>query len=105
LLAAIPRPQPGERTGRVVLGGDVPSPANPPSGCRFHTRCPHVQPLCKEQSPALETRCPRPCHRLPFLADHRRRRAGAAPVAMPPARRRLERLQAAFLAGAPAAPI
>jgi oligopeptide transport system ATP-binding protein len=105
LLAAIPRPQPGERTGRVVLGGDVPSPANPPTGCRFHTRCPHVQPLCREQSPALTPDAQghaTACHFWPTIAAAV---PVAAPVAMPPQRRRLERLQAAFLTGAPAAPI
>ena len=55
LLRAIPHPDP-RRRGRVTpLGGDVPSPMNPPSGCRFHTRCPHVQPVCREQVPALRT--------------------------------------------------
>jgi oligopeptide transport system ATP-binding protein len=105
LLAAIPRPQPGERAGRVVLGGDVPSPANPPTGCRFHTRCPHVQPLCKEQSPALEADASghaTACHFWPTIAASA---PVAAPVAMPAARRRLERLQAAFLSSAPAAPL
>ncbi|WP_237213134.1 ABC transporter ATP-binding protein [Falsiroseomonas oryziterrae] len=53
LLAAIPHPDP-RRRGRVAhLGGDVPSPVNPPPGCRFHTRCPHAQPICREQAPPL----------------------------------------------------
>jgi len=51
LLAAIPHPDPARR-GRVKpLGGDVPSPMNPPPGCRFHTRCPHAQAICREQDP------------------------------------------------------
>jgi peptide/nickel transport system ATP-binding protein len=54
LLAAIPVPSPVNRQPKALLQGDVPSPAAPPSGCRFHTRCPHVRPLCKEQHPALE---------------------------------------------------
>jgi oligopeptide/dipeptide ABC transporter ATP-binding protein len=105
LLAAIPQPQPGARSGRAVLGGDVPSPANPPTGCRFHTRCPYAQPLCREQSPALvrdDQGHATACHFWPTIA-------AASPVQpsgeMPPARVRLERLQAAFLTSAPAAPL
>ena len=53
LLSAIPVPVPGAGAGRQVLGGDLPSPANPPPGCRFHTRCPHVTDLCRHDRPAL----------------------------------------------------
>jgi oligopeptide/dipeptide ABC transporter ATP-binding protein len=53
LLAAIPHPDPSRR-GRVTpLGGDVPSPMNIPPGCRFHTRCPFVQDICRQQDPVL----------------------------------------------------
>ena len=53
LMAAIPRPDPHRHTARQLPGGDVPSPMNPPSGCRFHTRCPFVIDRCREEMPVL----------------------------------------------------
>ncbi|MFN4102672.1 MAG: oligopeptide/dipeptide ABC transporter ATP-binding protein, partial [Pararhodobacter sp.] len=54
LLSAIPVPSPGGRGQIAPLGGDIPSPANPPSGCKFHTRCPHATAICSEQRPVLD---------------------------------------------------
>ncbi len=53
LISAIPVPDPTARRDRVVLQGDLPSALAPPSGCRFHTRCPHVIARCREEVPAL----------------------------------------------------
>jgi peptide/nickel transport system ATP-binding protein/oligopeptide transport system ATP-binding protein len=54
LLSAIPIPNSGLRKKGHILMGDVPSPVNPPSGCRFHTRCPYVKTRCKEVEPELK---------------------------------------------------
>ncbi len=53
LISAIPVPDPHKRAKRNVIAGDVPSPINPPSGCRFHTRCPSVMAKCRIDPPAL----------------------------------------------------
>lgn len=53
LMAAVPMPRPDRRRDQAVLLGDVPSPINPPSGCRFHTRCPFVMDRCRHNVPAL----------------------------------------------------
>ena len=53
LMTAIPRPDPHRHGARQLPGGDVPSPMNPPSGCRFHTRCPFVIDRCRDEMPAL----------------------------------------------------
>ncbi|MGF6952535.1 peptide/nickel transport system ATP-binding protein [Neobacillus sp. B4I6] len=53
LLSSIPVPNPVHKRERVTLKGDVPSPIDPPSGCRFHTRCPFVTEKCKLEEPAL----------------------------------------------------
>lgn len=54
LLSAVPIPNPEMRRERIILPGDVPSPINPPAGCRFHTRCLYVQPSCRVDPPPFE---------------------------------------------------
>lgn len=51
LLSAVPAADPDLKKERIILQGDVPSPANPPSGCTFHTRCPYVKDVCKSVRP------------------------------------------------------
>ncbi|ADC49663.1 oligopeptide ABC transporter ATP-binding protein [Alkalihalophilus pseudofirmus OF4] len=53
LLSAIPVPDPERKKERIILKGDVPSPINPPQGCRFHTRCPFATEKCKTDTPEL----------------------------------------------------
>ena len=52
LFSAIPNPNPDVKMQRIHLEGDIPSPANPPSGCRFHTRCPYATERCSQEVPA-----------------------------------------------------
>ena len=51
LFSALPVPDPKVKMNRIILSGDIPSPANPPSGCKFHTRCPKCTDVCKEKAP------------------------------------------------------
>jgi len=81
LLSAIPIPDPTLNRERIVLRGDVPSPAAPPPGCRFHTRCPAVMPICsKVEPPLLEVRPEHfvACHLYPAAA------AGEGPPLLAP---------------------
>lgn len=73
LLSAIPIPDPSRRGERIILSGDVPSPIDPPNGCRFHTRCPHAADQCRTVEPTEELvneghRVA--CHFWNELADH-----------------------------------
>ena len=54
LLSAVPEPDPRARSTRIVLEGDVANPADPPSGCYFHPRCPYATDLCQTETPTLE---------------------------------------------------
>jgi peptide/nickel transport system ATP-binding protein/oligopeptide transport system ATP-binding protein len=96
LLSAIPVPQPSARRERIVLEGDVPSPLDPPSGCRFRTRCPHARARCAEGDPALvaDGTHSTACHFWREIAPP----AAALPSSTGPDAR-LERLQSAFRDG------
>jgi len=54
LLSAVPEPDPDVRKERILLSGDVPSPQNPPPGCKFHTRCQYVMEVCQTERPAFK---------------------------------------------------
>ncbi len=54
LFSAVPNPNPDEKSERILLKGDIPSPANPPSGCKFHTRCPKAMDICKQEAPLYQ---------------------------------------------------
>ena len=54
LLSAIPVPDPHNKKQRIILEGDIPSPVNPPKGCKFHTRCIHAMDICAEVTPELK---------------------------------------------------
>ncbi|UOM33099.1 ABC transporter ATP-binding protein [Acuticoccus sp. I52.16.1] len=67
LMSAVPRPEPGRKRDRIVLEGDLPSPLNPPAGCRFHTRCPHAFHRCRTEVPQMRELTPghvASCHLL-----------------------------------------
>ncbi len=84
LLSAVPVADPSRARGqRQLLTGDVPSPANPPPACRFHTRCPKAQPVCSQEEPPLEDKgngSIAACH-FPLSPDEVRDRIAAATAA------------------------
>jgi oligopeptide/dipeptide ABC transporter ATP-binding protein len=88
LLAAIPVPDPALNRQRRVLQGDVPSPYDPPSGCRFRTRCAYAQPRCSSEVPVLDDGAA--CHFWRDLEPF------TAPSHLTAVNERLSRLQAAF---------
>ena len=94
LLASIPLPDPALRRRRAVLQGDVPSPAAPPSGCRFRTRCPYARERCAAEAPPLAEAEGRrvACHYWREIAATLPTQPASASSSNP----RLERLQAAF---------
>jgi oligopeptide/dipeptide ABC transporter ATP-binding protein len=70
LLAAVPIPRPSARQALKPLTGEIPSPSAPPSGCRFHTRCPYVEARCRIEEPALREAAPgqhAACHLVPSI--------------------------------------
>ena len=75
LLDTVPVPDPRRARKRIILEGDVPSPMNPPAGCRFHPRCPYAEPSHSQIVPQLEPVADEPEHRAACLlaGDHRRR--------------------------------
>lgn len=76
LLSAVPEPDPEAKRERILLGGDVPSPVNAPSGCSFHTRCPHAFDRCRSERPELNEWVPNhwtACH----LYDQKSENLGA----------------------------
>lgn len=81
LLSAVPVARPGGRRERMKLEGDVPTPIDPPSGCRFHTRCPYAVEACQQATPGLEAVGDghhAACGRLAAIVEEDARRASAA---------------------------
>ncbi|WP_458096154.1 ABC transporter ATP-binding protein [Roseomonas sp. WA12] len=105
LLAAIPRPDPSRRGKVTPLGGDLPSPLAIPPGCRFHTRCPLAQPICREQDPPLREISPGHTSACHFAEDLPRFDAEVAGGIAPVAARRLAAYATALAARTAPAPL
>jgi oligopeptide/dipeptide ABC transporter ATP-binding protein len=74
LLSAVPTPDPRRRRQRIILTGDVPSPINPPSGCRFHPRCPRRMTICEQTMPVMRSIAvgqSTACHLYPGVPEQR----------------------------------
>ncbi|MCL4831308.1 MAG: dipeptide ABC transporter ATP-binding protein [Caldilineaceae bacterium] len=69
LLSAIPNPDPRQRKSRIILEGDVPNPARPPSGCYFHPRCSYAKEICSQESPPLQEYAPGHSAACHFVAE------------------------------------
>jgi peptide/nickel transport system ATP-binding protein/oligopeptide transport system ATP-binding protein len=91
LLSAIPVPDPAAMERRIILQGDVPSPFDPPSGCRFRTRCPWARERCAAEEPPLESGVA--CHFWREIEPY------SAASRLTAVNERLTRLQAAFQSG------
>ena len=88
LFSAIPVPDPTVKMNRIVLEGSIPSPANPPSGCKFHTRCKNCMGICKEEVPVQKEIEPGHfvvCHLYDDVKDVSEKPAAEAPAAEAPA--------------------
>ncbi len=96
LLSAIPVPDAHVRRQRIILQGDVPSPIDPPSGCRFHTRCPYAQERCRIEEPVLATGPDRHATACHFWNEIGPAEAVVPVVADAAGRDRLARLQSFF---------
>lgn len=93
LLTSIPVPNPRTRRKRAVLGGDIPSPVNPPPGCLFHTRCPYKEEICEADEPAFvnvagsgESEHFVACHLVSAPLDRGLKRKSRGPSEMKPER-------------------
>jgi peptide/nickel transport system ATP-binding protein len=77
LMSAVPNPDPRQRSKRVVLSGEIPDPAKPPSGCHFHPRCPYAQARCSTDTPELREVAPGRLAACHFAEQLHLRGAGA----------------------------